>query len=284
MVSQNKACYLCKSNNFKKLTLHARDLKSIFPIECIKCKLVTLSSFSHIKKNHYEKSGIHGKNKLPIQKWIKNANIDDSRRVKNLNKYIKGKSILDFGCGAGGFLKIAKKIAKDISGIEPEERIQQFWKGKINIKGNLTDFNKKFDLITCFHVVEHLDDPISIIHNLKKYLKKNGVLIIEVPNHDDALISTYKAKEFIESYYWSQHLYVFNDRTLKKIIAKAGFKNICIEQVQRYTLSNHLHWLSEGLPNGHNKWSFLNDCKMDEVYAKKLSVLKKCDTIMAICK
>ena len=277
-------CYLCKSDKFKKVAKKTRDLKKIFPIKCENCNLVTLNTFSHIKKNHYENSGMHNAKSRSIKEWMKQGKVDDLRRANSLKKFIKNKTVLDFGCGSGGFLFHAKKIAKQVTGVELETRVQNYWKNSINIFSDIDSTKQKFDLITMFHVVEHVGDPIKIITNIEKFLKKKGVLIIEVPNHDDALISMYDSKEFIESYYWSQHLYVFNNKTLKNVIKKSGFKSIQINQVQRYTLSNHLHWLAKGLPNGHNKWAFLNDQKMDQIYSERLLDLKKCDTIMAICK
>ncbi len=284
MVKKNSECYLCKSKDFKKLLNSTRDLKGVYPIICNKCNLVTLNSFTHIKENHYENSGIHGKNKLSISDWIKLAKKDDERRYNYLNKFIKGKKVLDFGCGAGGFLAMSKKIAKYVAGVEPEIRVQKYWDSKINIQPEIEKFNQKFDLITCFHVIEHVMEPINTIKILKKFLNKNGTLIIEVPNHEDALLSLYNSKSFINSYYWSQHLYVFNEKTLKQLIKKTGFKNINIKQIQRYPLSNHLYWLSKGLPAGQVHWSFLNDTVIEQKYSQQLASQSKCDTILALCK
>lgn len=59
----------------------------------------------------------------------------------------------------------------------------------------------KYDIITAFHVVEHLQDSIAILKELSSCLKENGKMIIEVPNADDALLTIYKSKAFREFTY-----------------------------------------------------------------------------------
>ena len=54
-----------------------------------------------------------------------------------------------------------------------------------------------------------------------------------------------------------------------------------IENYQRYSLSNHLYWLSKGEPGGHNKWSFLSSSAIDVAYSKSLEKIKKTDTLIA---
>ena len=53
---------------------------------------------------------------------------------------------------------------------------------------------------------------------------------------------------------------------------------------KRYPLSNHLYWLSKGVPNGHNKWKFLNNNILNKCYTAELSKLGKCDTIIGYFK
>ena len=104
---------------------------------------------------------------------------------------------------------------------------------------------KKWDIVTAFHVVEHLSDPIKVLSELTNLLSKNGKLYIEVPNSEDALLTLYQNKAFQNFTYWSQHLYLFNSNNLKKIAKKIKLKVDWIKYVQRYSLSNHLYWLSK---------------------------------------
>ena len=65
------------------------------------------------------------------------------------------------------------------------------------------------------------------------------------------------------------------------MIEKSGLKVKLIKNYQRYSLSNHLYWLSKGKPNGHAIWSFLNSRSLDIEYSKKLVEMQKTDTLIA---
>lgn len=277
-------CYLCKSEELIELPGKVRDSESLKILECKNCSLVFLSNFAHIESAHYEKSGMHGSTPAPIEDWLKESEGDDERRFQFLKQKILNKRILDFGCGAGGFLYKSQTFAKECSGIELEQRaLERLKENGIHAKNSISAFidsKSKFDLITAFHVVEHLPDPCSIITELSKLLNDTGELIIEVPNSKDALLELYKSKPFSEFTYWSNHLFLFNNETMKSLIKKSGLQLNWLKQVQRYPISNHLHWLSNGSPGGHVKWSFLDDQELNAAYESKLSSLGLCDTII----
>ena len=277
-----KRCYNCNSNKFFFREGKVRDNNELKIIECETCGLVFLSSHEHINDEFYNDSQMHG-NELPnMKKWRSETYIDDIRRFNYIKKISKNKSILDFGCGNGGFLKLFKKTNKCIAGLEPEliSRKSLIDEG-FNIYDYQENIHQKYDIITLFHVIEHLKDPVSHLLSLKNNLAENGKIIIETPNANDVLLSIYKNKAFSEFTYWSCHLYLFNEQTLKDIVNKAGLKIDNILQIQRYPLTNHLYWLANSAPGGHEKFNILNDNKLNKLYEKKLSQLKVCDSIFA---
>ena len=105
-------------------------------------------------------------------------------------------------------------------------------------------------------------------------------MIIEVPNSDDALLTLYENSDFQKFTYWSQHLFLFNAKTMAELIKQVGLKINWIKHVQRYPLSNHLHWLAKGKPGGHKKWNFLNNSQLDQEYEHQLAAIGKTDTII----
>lgn len=107
-----------------------------------------------------------------------------------------------------------------------------------------------------------------------------GELIIEVPSADDALLKLYECQSFSDFNYWSFHLYLYNEETLTALLYKVGFKVNWIKQVQRYPLSNHLYWLTKGLPGGQNIWKIFNNTSLLGEYQKVLESEKMCDTII----
>jgi hypothetical protein len=112
-------------------------------------------------------------------------------------------------------------------------------------------------------------------------LGERGELIIEVPSSNDALLTLYESVEFSRFTYWSNHLYLFNHYTLQKLVQKSHLKLNWIKQIQRYPLSNHLHWLSKGRPAGHKVWSFLDNESLTKEYEFALASAGFCDTIIA---
>jgi 2-polyprenyl-3-methyl-5-hydroxy-6-metoxy-1,4-benzoquinol methylase len=90
---------------------------------------------------------------VDIETWIKNTACDDNRRFKLYADMIKNKDILDFGCGTGGFLKQARKVAHNVYGIELEKRlVSYFLNNTLTVYSRIQDLDHKVDYIFMFHV------------------------------------------------------------------------------------------------------------------------------------
>ena len=274
-------CYLCNSTSFTKRNGQVRDAPELQILQCDQCGLVTLSSLAHIQSGFYETSGMHGSEPVPMESWLKDTAWDDQRRIDTLRPLMVNTKLLDFGCGAGGFLSKAQPIARSVAGIELEQRVQGYWQGRINIHPDVESAGDGYDLITAFHVVEHLPDPVFMLQTLARLLAKNGRIVVEVPSSEDALLTLYNSSAFQRFTYWSQHLFLFNADTIRQLADQAGLRIIAIQQHQRYPLSNHLHWLSQGKPGGHQKWVFLDTPELRGAYANALAAIGKSDTLIA---
>lgn len=276
------ACRLCGCESYKKREGKVRDDESIEIYECSACGLVYLSSLDHIDESFYEDSGMH--QELDFAKWQNETKWDDERRFAFMKPMITNKKVLDFGSGNGGFLELAKSIAKDVTGVELEKAVQPFYeKREIPLQQSLATITQQYDIITSFHVIEHLAQPHAILQELADKLHENGKIIIEVPNADDALLTLYKSKPFSEFTYWSCHLYLYNQHTLTLLAKQAGLRVDFIKHIQRYPLSNHLYWLSHAKPGGHVKWGeFLDSDELTQAYESQLASMGKTDTIIAM--
>lgn len=274
-------CYLCNSSSFIDRKGQVRDNLNIKAVECIYCGLVTLSSFDHIQDSFYENSGMHEDKLMSMDAWLKVTNWDDQRRFDMLRTILPNNKLLDFGCGAGGFLVKAKELAGLAEGVELELRVKKHWHNILTIHPNLEFVTEKYDIITSFHVIEHLPDPSAALKILSEKLTRNGRIIIEVPSSEDCLLSLYNSEAFQKFTYWSQHLFLFNPETLAKLVKKSGLRILSIQQYQRYPLSNHLYWLSQKKAGGHNEWNFFNTPELNNAYSNVLASLGKCDTLIA---
>jgi 2-polyprenyl-3-methyl-5-hydroxy-6-metoxy-1,4-benzoquinol methylase len=110
-------------------------------------------------------------------------------RMAGIVSYIRqnsksGNKILDWGCGDGSFVKLLRSHGYECYGLDAyaaEPDVPYIINATIEKPGFAEDF---FDIITCFHVLEHLKKPKQSIANAFKILKTNGVMIVEVPNFD----------------------------------------------------------------------------------------------------
>ena len=160
---------------------NARD-KKICVLQDINSKVIFLKQYT--TNSQYYETIKHNDNdrilkkidkKFEIIKTIK-KNIkapileDDKRRIIQHSSILKNKKILDFGCGWGGFLKGIIK-AKSLTGIELRKECTFYIKKnikKINIYDNLNNLNDKYDIITMFHVLEHIPYQVEMLKQIKK--------------------------------------------------------------------------------------------------------------------
>lgn len=280
-------CYLCKGTAFNKKPGSVRDRPELNIFECISCGLVFLSSFDHIADDFYENSKMYDKKRPDIEARLKEAAWDDERRFQFLKPLLPTSRLLDFGCEAGGFLMMARKLVEIAHGVELETCLKSHYqKNALTIFYNISEIPEnvrgtKYDIITMFHVLEHIPDPKKILYELSEMLTDKGQIIMEVPNADDALLTLYKNEPFSHYNYWSCHLYMFTSKTIKMLFSQINLKVNYIKQIQRHPLSNHLYWLANGKPGGHKKWHFLDSPDLHASYEKHLATIGKCDTILA---
>lgn len=215
------------------------------------------------------------------------AEMDAQRRFNSNLKFVAGKTIADFGCGSGDFLKLVQPYCSEVMGIE----LQQNYIDSLNSNGiscfnNLSDIkDNSLDIVVSFHVLEHLPNPLETLEELKTKVVSGGQILIEVPHAKDFLLSAVDCDEFKQFTLWSQHLVLHTRESLKKTLEYVGLRDIQIEGVQRYPLSNHLHWLANRMPGGHKSpLATLDSDELYESYRNSLARIDATDTLVALAK
>ena len=140
-------------------------------------------------------------------------------QYKYCKPFIKGNKLLEIGSGAGTSLLWFEKKGFDVVGIEPDTKNvelinKKLQKGIIH-NGFIESFNTddKFDIIWASHVLEHTKDPKSIVNSLKKILKTNGFIFIEVPNCTNESVHRKDSK-------YKYHLHHFTPDLLKELASE----------------------------------------------------------------
>ena len=134
-----------------------------------------------------------------------------------------------------------------------------------------------------FHVLEHLPDPLPVLRAIRgKLAAESGMLVVEVPHARDFLLSELHNEAFTAFTLWSQHLVLHTRESLSLLLRAAGFVDVEVVGVQRYGLANHLTWLSEGKPGGHQgALARLETEALGDAYAAALAGIDATDTLVA---
>lgn len=193
----------------------------------------------------------------------------------------KGMNILEIGCSSGFMLDKFKDEGCDVVGVEPSGEFLEFIEKKgYEAYESLEELNKdkRFDIICHFFVFEHISNPFEFIDLQLELLADNGVIIAEIPSATDPLTSVYNIPAF-EKFYWSiAHHYYYTPKSLKFILDKMNLKYELIPE-QRYDLSNHITWMTDGKPGGQNRFNDIFSKELIEQYKYDLKKSWKCDTI-----
>ncbi len=146
------------------------------------------------------------------------------QKLKLINSFAtEEKTILDIGAGTGDFLQYISKHNWRVSGVEPNEKARNLAKSKnLNLLRDLSSFNnEKFDVITLWHVLEHIPNLKEQIEQFHHLLKPKGVLVIAVPNFESYDAKYYK--EYWAAYDVPRHLWHFSKKGIKRLFTKYNF-------------------------------------------------------------
>ena len=171
------------------------------------------------------------------------------RKVMLLDSFLtEEKTVLDIGAGTGDFLQACKKNHWKVAGVEPSLKAREIAKSKnVLLEKDLSFFKgQKFDVITLWHVLEHVENLEAYTQSLKDLLKENGTLLIAVPNY----------KSFDATYYgvfWAafdvpRHLWHFSQTSIQKIFALVSL-NLTREIPMKFD-AYYVSLLSEKYKNG----------------------------------
>lgn len=151
-----------------------------------------------------------------------------SGRVKVLSQHRSGGSLLDLGCSSGGFLQAVASPSWRLYGIEMSESVArraESASGAQVFVGDILDAPfapESFDVITCFHVFEHLYEPRAVLKKVAGWLKPGGLFYVMVPNIDSAGAKIFKT-------YWyalelPRHLSHFSPKSLSGLAKSVGLE------------------------------------------------------------
>ncbi len=164
--------------------------------------------------------------------WVRNYTIKSKKKLIEKTTRKSSGTLLDIGAGTGTFVAAMQDAGWQVLGMEPDDtaRANALEKHSIILQHPTFLFeleNKRFDVITLWHVLEHihrLQDYIQVFH---RTLKDDGYLIIAVPNYTSNDAQHYK--EQWAAYDVPRHLYHFSPKSMQKLMYLNGFEVMSVK-------------------------------------------------------
>ncbi|MBD3202921.1 methyltransferase domain-containing protein [Candidatus Woesearchaeota archaeon] len=227
---ENSKCICCNSSNSE--FIHKENNYKY--LECKNCGFIFVSQ--KINQQFKKKNIAIVNSTLNFwKKWGLQRTELFQKEINNIKKIKSKGSLLDVGCGTGTFLNLVKDKYNAI-GIEPDINLYNIGNKLYNIKIQnkfLRDIKKKYDVITLWDVLEHMPDPEQELRYISKILKKNGILVIRVPNKGYAKFKKYffdklgLTEKYKKGCFGApNHLYHFSKKSLNALFEKNDFQII----------------------------------------------------------
>ena len=242
MYEKLEECPSCKHSKFSNHIIckdYTVSGESFALMKCDECGLIITNprpDSDNIGRYYNDSNYISHTNKAnsPINAIYKAVRSITLTQKKDLiKKYSKGTNLLDFGCGAGVFVDYMLKQQYSVEGYEPHPNTAETAASLTNtrIYSELKQLKKaKYNVITAWHVLEHVHDLKDTLVTLRKSLTTDGVLFIAVPNHQSYDASYYK--EYWAAYDVPKHLYHFDQSSLQILAKKCKLKVVDVHPMK----------------------------------------------------
>ncbi|OGZ45483.1 MAG: hypothetical protein A3C84_03880 [Candidatus Ryanbacteria bacterium RIFCSPHIGHO2_02_FULL_48_12] len=215
------ACYFCGSTQYKKISHHVFRGDTFCLAQCLLCNLVyTIPRVSAQESVRYY-TDYYGERKPLVDGFLNRI------RVRRVRRIIRLGSILDVGCGTGSFLLRMRHLGWESTGTEisPAYMYEDLIRQGVNIKKcdlPVCDLvPDSFDVVTLWHVFEHLMDPKAYLKKIHEILHDEGTLLIEVPNYASLQASVGGLAWFHLDI--PRHTMHLTPKTLVQFLTSAGF-------------------------------------------------------------
>jgi SAM-dependent methyltransferase len=197
---------------------------------------------------------------------------------------LRGRVVADVGAAGGSFLDGVRGFAEATIAIEPDRNYHESLKARghrvfADTRAALADAKGRVDLAVCFSVIEHLDDPVALLADIRGLLAPSGVALVSTPNRDDVLLGA-GCDAYRRFFYRVVHRYYFEAGSVRQAAQRAGFNSCQLVYKHRFPFSNFIAWLAEHRPAGRSAPSPLGD-SFDRTWIAALEQSGRADYLYA---
>lgn len=297
----NDACPICgaKSNIIAKKTRQSDD-SIVF--HCAVCDVAFLDRDNADRDEKHFYNEVYPVDVNPENLGTAPDSVDQWRFEFSLPLLEKDQTVLEIGSAAGEFLNLVKPHVDSVTGCDLNSaqcaRAEQKFGFKCYSEDiRDLDFKNHFDVIFMFQVFEHIWTPHDFLQDLREKVTDGGLLILDIPNLNDAVYRLYQLPYICEKFFFKeQHPMNYTAGSLTKVMNANGFEAVDIRLIQDYSVTNHLNWVytnkgnvsfEEGMKaqfenvSPKTNYSEIWD-KMDQYYRKLLTEAGFSDTIFAV--
>jgi SAM-dependent methyltransferase len=230
-IGEIASCPVCGFEESSRVAMLDRNFKRLPTVRCEKCGLLftnPLPTESELSR-YYTKSyrlHYHLATTEPRPRHVRKAMKVAKRRADRVCELLHTAArTLDVGCGRGEFVGLMLERGYDAFGLEPGESYGSFARQEFGHRIQVTswqsaEFEGLFDLVTCFHVLEHLREPISALRRIADWLRPGGLAFVEVPDLGD----THRNKGFGAFHF--AHIVGFNHHNFMLAAGRAGLQPV----------------------------------------------------------
>jgi SAM-dependent methyltransferase len=258
-------CPICSKSNLTEHLWESRDADKLTIMQCRNCSHVfqKFDQFTDIYTDGEFSVLARGSSKIPDRKKIAALDEQAFSRYKFYSKYIQpATKTLDAGSSIGSFVHLMKLNGKEADGLEPDRHYasfssEQYFIDQMNLFLEQCPAEKRYNLITSFHVIEHVTDPAVFIEKSAELLLENGRILLECPSWENRIFGSRKQT------IWKPHLHYFTLKSLYFLLDKYfqidayGFRGsaIYMSGKKRATIKEHASIsLSVGLHSAYGNF------------------------------